>query len=225
MSNELSNTSGIVMIVDDTPENLAILSDTLSESGYRVLVATDGLSALEQVQYLKPDIILLDVMMPGIDGFETCNQLKADSKTATIPVLFMTALSELDNLLRGFEEGAVDYLVKPIRPPEVLARVEVHIKQARNIQRAEAALDNSPYSALAVTDVGKITWLPESGYQWLCEFLQLALLPDAIKVGALLPEPILAWVTSQFTQVDNKERPAFEKSRGGTSYSLKLSAV
>ena len=111
---------GIIMIVDDTPDNLALLSDTLSEAGYRVLVATDGMSALEQINYLKPDIILLDVMMPGIDGFETCHRLKSNPTTRSIPILFMTALSELDHLLRGFNEGAVDYLVKPIRPPEVI---------------------------------------------------------------------------------------------------------
>src|SRR5512137_1419106 len=135
MKSNYSHAKGIVMIVDDTPGNLALLSDTLSEAGYRVLVATDGQSALEQIAYLKPDVILLDVLMPGIDGFETCNRLKSDPDTEHIPVLFMTALSELDNLLRGFGEGAVDYLVKPIRPPEVLARVEVQLTQARNLHR------------------------------------------------------------------------------------------
>src|SRR5574343_1184488 len=134
--------NGTVLIVDDTPGNLALLSDTLSEADYRVLVATDGHSALEQIQYIKPDIILLDVMMPGIDGFETCRQLKADPATAAIPVLFMTGLSELDHLLRGFGEGALDYIVKPIRPAEVLARIEVHLSQTRNLLRAEQLLNH-----------------------------------------------------------------------------------
>ena len=170
MTKVSANPNGIVMIIDDTPDNLAILSDTLSEFGYRVLVATDGSSALEQIDYLRPDIILLDVMMPGINGFETCNRLKANPKTATIPVLFMTALSELNDLLRGFGEGAVDYMVKPIRPPEVLARVEAQLIQARNIQRAETALNNGSNSALAITAYGKITWLPEAATQWLSDF-------------------------------------------------------
>lgn len=86
---DVSASNGTVLIVDDTPGNLALLSDTLSEANYRVLVATDGCSAIEQIQYVKPDIILLDVMMPGIDGFETCSRLKADPTTAPIPVLFM----------------------------------------------------------------------------------------------------------------------------------------
>lgn len=142
--------NGTVLIVDDTPGNLALLSDTLSEANYRVLVATDGVSALEQIQYVKPDIILLDVMMPGIDGFETCARLKADPATAAIPVLFMTGLSELENLLRGFGEGALDYIVKPIRPPEVLARIEVHLTQTRNLLRAEQLLNHGEFAALAV---------------------------------------------------------------------------
>jgi DNA-binding response OmpR family regulator/DNA-binding CsgD family transcriptional regulator len=134
--------NGTVLIVDDTPANLALLSDTLSEANYRVLVATDGYSAIEQIQFIKPDIILLDVMMPGIDGFETCKRLKADPASAEIPVLFMTGLSELDDLLRGFSEGALDYIVKPIRPAEVLARIEVHLSQTRNRLRAERLLQH-----------------------------------------------------------------------------------
>lgn len=222
MNNEFHTKNSTVMIVDDTPDNLALLSDTLSESGYRVLVATDGLSALEQIGYLKPDIILLDVMMPGIDGYETCNRLKSEPKTTNIPVLFMTALSDLDDLLRGFGEGAVDYLVKPIRPPEVLARVEAQLKQARNIQRAENALNNGPYSALAITATGNITWLPTAGSSWLCEFLHVSTLPGNITIGSLLPEPILEWVKAQLAKRENIEHTVFESARCGTRYSLKL---
>jgi DNA-binding response OmpR family regulator len=153
---------GTIMIVDDTPANLALLSDTLSEANYRVLVATDGLSAIEQIDYLKPDIILMDVMMPGIDGFETCRRLKANPLTQSIPILFMTGLSELTNLLRGFGEGGLDYIIKPIRPPEVLARIEVHLSLARARQRAENALNQSSFSALAVNSQGVMTWLTPS---------------------------------------------------------------
>jgi len=224
MNNGIYDTNGIVMIVDDTPENLALLSDTLSESGYRVLVATDGLSALEQIGYLKPDIILLDVMMPGIDGFETCSRLKSDPKTAVIPILFMTALSELDDLLRGFGEGAVDYLVKPIRPPEVVARVEAQLKQSRNIERAENALNNGPFSALAINaTAGNITWLPAAGARWLCEFLELSVLPPDIKVGSLLPAPLLTWIKAQLGSAKSIEHTAFEYIRGGVHFSVKLS--
>lgn len=222
MNSEFPATNSIVMIVDDTPDNLALLSDTLSESGYRVLVATDGLSALEQIRYLTPDIILLDVMMPGIDGYETCNRLKSDPKTATIPVLFMTALSELDDLLRGFGEGAVDYLVKPIRPPEVLARVEAQLSQARNIKRAESALNNGPYSALAITAAGKITWLPSAASRWLCEFLQAPTLSDDLKPGSSLPGQILTWFKTQLGMPETIGHTTFESIRGGFHFSVKL---
>ena len=180
---------GTIMIVDDTPANLALLSDTLSEANYRVLVATDGLSAIEQIDYLKPDIILMDVMMPGIDGFETCRRLKANPLTASIPILFMTGLSELTNLLRGFGEGGLDYIIKPIRPPEVLARIEVHLSLARARQRAENALNKSSFSALAVNSQGVMTWLTPSAMLILNQ-----LIPNAIiQEGQLLPSNLLHW--------------------------------
>jgi CheY-like chemotaxis protein/DNA-binding CsgD family transcriptional regulator len=212
--------SGIAMIVDDTPGNLALLSDTLSEAGYRVLVATDGLSALEQIAYLKPDIILLDIMMPGIDGFETCNRLKSSPETADIPVLFMTALSELDNLLRGFDEGASDYIVKPIRPPEVLARMEVQLTQARNLRRVEEALNHSPFSALAVDSSSIITWLTPGGIRWLDEFLQKHALTGKYEVGMPLPKPILEWVIQRLELGDKSA--TFESSRMGAVFLAKI---
>ena len=192
MDTIILSANGIIMIVDDTPANLALLSDTLSEANYRVLVATDGLSAIEQIDYLKPDIILMDVVMPGIDGFETCRRLKADPATCDIPILFMTGLGELDNLLRGFGEGGLDYIVKPIRPPEVLARIEVHLALARARQRAENALQHSPFCVIAVDDLGTITWLTPAANMLLTDSL-----PDTeLSVGNLLPKPILTWFNS-----------------------------
>jgi len=185
--------NGTVLIVDDTPGNLALLSDTLSEAHYRVLVAIDGSAALEQIQYVKPDIILLDVMMPGIDGFETCARLKADPETAAIPVLFMTGLSELDDLLRGFGEGALDYIVKPIRPAEVLARIEVHLSQTRNLRRAEQLLANGEFAAMAVDGVGRIGWLTPAAEAWLADFNAQQGLQQACGIKDLLPGSMLAW--------------------------------
>ena len=222
MKNSYSPTHGIVMIIDDTPGNLALLSDTLSEAGYRVLVATDGQSALEQIAYLKPDVILLDVLMPGIDGFETCNRLKSDPDTAHIPVLFMTALSELDNLLRGFGEGAVDYLVKPIRPPEVLARVDVQLTQSRNLQRVTDALINSPFSALAINSSGNITWLSPGGTLWLDEFLQKHALSGICKIGSSLPKPVLEWVKQHMVIAGKSDEESFESYRAGVSFAAKI---
>ena len=224
MTSELNQTQSIVMIVDDTPGNLALLSDTLSESGYRVLVATDGLSAIEQISYLKPDIILLDVIMPGIDGFETCKRLKADPKTAAIPVIFMTALSELEDLLRGFEEGAVDYVVKPIRPPEVLVRVETQLKQVRDLQRAEAALSNSPQASLAVNSQAEITWIPPAGARWLAELVGESTLAETLLPGQLLPAPLLAWFNNQTKSAELTEQAVFERVSNGIHFSAKFAA-
>lgn len=131
--------NGVILIVDDTPDNLALLSDALDEAGYMVLVALDGNSALNRIQRRRPDLILLDAMMPGLDGFETCRRIKAQPETANIPVLFMTALTDSEHVVKGFEAGAIDYVTKPIQCNEVLARVASHLRTARILQSARQA--------------------------------------------------------------------------------------
>ncbi|TVR10005.1 MAG: hybrid sensor histidine kinase/response regulator [Phormidium sp. GEM2.Bin31] len=120
--------SDIILVVDDTPTNLAVLSEALSTAHYQVAVALDGETALEQVSYKPPHLILLDVMMPGIDGFETCRRLKANPDTADIPIIFTTALSDTVDKVKGLNLGAVDYITKPFQQEEVLARVKVHLE-------------------------------------------------------------------------------------------------
>lgn len=127
---------GIVLLVDDIPTNLGVLFESLSQSGFRVLAAQDGESAIAQIQYLKPNIILLDVMMPGIDGFETCRRLKANPETQDIPVIFMTALTDTFDKVKGFSVGAVDYITKPFQTEEVLARINAQLA----IQRLQQQL-------------------------------------------------------------------------------------
>ncbi len=125
----------IILIVDDNPNNLAVLSDFLDESGFEVRVARDGESALEKVNYAPPDLILLDVMMPGIDGFETCKRLKTNSQSQEIPIIFMTALSDTVDKVKGLELGAVDYITKPFSQEEVLARVKLHLRLKKMAQK------------------------------------------------------------------------------------------
>ncbi|AFZ19607.1 adenylate/guanylate cyclase domain-containing protein [Allocoleopsis franciscana] len=132
MSSE-NNNKGVIVIVDDKPTNLGVLFDFLTDSGFKVLVAQDGESAIQKVEYAHPDLILLDVMMPGIDGFETCRRLKANPATQDIPVIFMTALSETVDKVKGFNLGAVDYVIKPVQQEEVRARVTTHLT-LRNLQ-------------------------------------------------------------------------------------------
>jgi two-component system, sensor histidine kinase and response regulator len=128
---------GVVLVVDDTPVNINVLFETLERRGYKVLVASNGETALERARLGSPDVILLDVMMPGIDGFETCRRLKADDRTRDIPVVFMTALAETVDKLKGFELGAVDYITKPFYSEEVGARVDTHITLRRLRQELE----------------------------------------------------------------------------------------
>ncbi len=129
--------SATVLLVDDTPENIGLLLDELERVGYRVLVALDGVEALEVAARAEPELILLDVMMPGIDGYETCLRLKAAEATRDIPVIFMTALADPDARLRGFAVGGVDYITKPFNRQEVRLRVRTHIA-LRHAQRAVA---------------------------------------------------------------------------------------
>ncbi|MBD2202191.1 response regulator [Calothrix sp. FACHB-1219] len=124
MSNSKTNS---ILIVDDNNNNIRVLFEILHNSGFQVSVVKSGEMALEKVPSIQPDLILLDVMMPGIDGFETCSRLKANDNTKDIPIIFMTALTELENKIKGLQLGAVDYITKPIHVEEVLARVNVHL--------------------------------------------------------------------------------------------------
>jgi PAS domain S-box-containing protein len=128
-----------ILVVDDVPANLSILLDLLSGAGFAVSVAEDGESALEQVDYVRPELILLDVMMPGLDGFETCQRLKSNPATRDIPVIFMTGLTDTVDKLKGFEFGAVDYITKPFQHEEVLARVSTHLELQQLKQRLQAS--------------------------------------------------------------------------------------
>lgn len=117
-----------LLIVDDNPTNIKILYDLLKEYGFRILVAKDGQSAIEKLEVANPDLVLLDIMMPGIDGFTTCQIIKSNPKYQDLPIIFMTALSENENKVKGLLLGAVDYITKPFQPDELLARVNLHLK-------------------------------------------------------------------------------------------------
>ena len=144
--------AGVVLIVDDIPDNLAVLHDALDESGYTVLVATDGASAIARAAQALPDIVLLDALMPGMDGFEVARRLKADQATAPIPIVFMTALTDTEHVLAAFAAGGVDYVSKPVRPREVVARIAAHLQSARHAKQARNALDAFGHASIALRD-------------------------------------------------------------------------
>ncbi|MDZ7961347.1 MAG: response regulator [Aulosira sp. DedQUE10] len=142
-------TNGLILIVDDNPTNLDVISETLSDAGLTVAIATSGESALQRLERRLPDLILLDVMMPGINGFETCQRLKSNPKTQDIPVIFMTALSDTDSKVQALELGAVDYITKPFQEKEVLARVKTHLQLRHLTQDLEhqVALKTAEFQA------------------------------------------------------------------------------
>ncbi|MET0266931.1 MAG: response regulator transcription factor [Duganella sp.] len=149
----------LVLVVDDVPENLAVLHDALDESGYTVLVANNGEAALLRAAEAQPDIILLDAVMPGMDGFEACRRLKASLATRHIPVVFMTGLTEPEHLVAAFEAGGNDYVTKPLRTSEVLARLAAHRQTARLVDQARSALDAFGNAVIAMSPGdGKIVW-------------------------------------------------------------------
>jgi signal transduction histidine kinase len=135
-----------ILMVDDIPTNLKVLGEALQCQGWKALMAADGESAIEQVEYLHPDLILLDVMMPGIDGFETCRRLKANPNTQDVPVIFMTALSDSIDKVRGLELGAVDYITKPFQQEEVIARVKLHLRLSQLTHQLEQQVAQRTHS-------------------------------------------------------------------------------
>ena len=143
-----------VLVVDDTPDTLSMLTDTLDRAGFTVLIATDGEAALELLGQITPDLVLMDAVMPGISGFETCRRLKRDRLLAHLPVIFMTGLSQTEHVVQGLECGGVDYVTKPIVLDELLARMRVHLGNARSPMRPmrrwmRAAASCSPPTAKA----------------------------------------------------------------------------
>jgi DNA-binding NarL/FixJ family response regulator len=151
-------TRDIVLVVDDSPNTLSVLTDAIEEAGMTVLVAREGDHALSIVDKVTPDVILMDAVMPGTDGFETCRRLKQNRALAHVPVIFMTGLSDTEHIIQGLEAGGVDYVTKPIVPGELLARIRVHLANARMAQSARTALDAFGRFLLAVNGTGKVLW-------------------------------------------------------------------
>jgi|HubBroStandDraft_1064217.scaffolds.fasta_scaffold00074_39 DNA-binding response OmpR family regulator len=148
----------VVLVVDDSPETLSFLTDALEDANFTVLVALQAQNALTLVHEMVPDIILMDAIMPGMDGFETCRRLKSNPRLAYVPVIFMTGLSETEDVVKGFEAGGVDFVTKPIVPDELVARMMVHLNNARLGQSARNALDAAGRYFLAVTPEGRVLW-------------------------------------------------------------------
>lgn len=204
-----------ILIVDDAPENLAILHDVLDESGYTVLAAADGVAALASAASGEPDLILLDAGMPGMDGFATCRQLRAQAATRNTPVIFMTGPDDASHVAAAFDAGGTDYLAKPVRQSEMLARISTHLQAARQAARAEPAargtanpaagsaaeparhaMDAFGHATLAVTPHnGRIVWQSPLARQWMQTYFALTGANGAPELRSM-PLALAAWLAA-----------------------------
>ncbi|MCP4149247.1 MAG: response regulator [bacterium] len=140
-----------ILVVDDEPKNIQLLVNILRKYNYKISVATDGRMALEKVDAVEPDLILLDVMMPELDGFQVCETLKKSDKTKDIPVIFLTAKTETDDIVKGFQAGAIDYVVKPFKQAELVARVNTHVRLREAEKEIRELEQKNTVMAMAVT--------------------------------------------------------------------------
>ena len=173
-----------ILIIDDQPAMLNLLIEAFEPAGFDVLVALQGEMALMLLNQVTPDVILLDAMMPGIDGFETCRRLKRRAGLALVPVIFMTGLSETDDIVQGLQAGGVDYVTKPVAPTEVIARVKVHLGNAQLTRSAQQAMDATGRYLLAADDEGRVRWCTT----------QAARLLGAFTSAEHLPAEVVAWL-------------------------------
>lgn len=208
--------SDVVLIVDDVPDNLSVLHDALDESGYTVLIATSGEAALQRAQQALPDVVLLDAMMPGMDGFEVARRLKAMPQTAHIPILFMTGLTETEHLVAALESGAVDYVTKPIKPKEVMARMGVHLAGARERRQTRNALDAFGYATITVrASDGALLWQTPLARELLLRYCGTQ--------APHTPVAVTEWLHQCLSRLDQPgEPPRLTLERGTTRLGFRL---
>ncbi|TAK88661.1 MAG: response regulator transcription factor [Aquabacterium sp.] len=210
------NHADVVLIVDDVPDNLSVLHDALDESGYTVLVAIDGEQALARAAQARPDVILLDAVMPGMDGFEVARRLRQQPDTANIPVIFMTGLTETEHIVAAFQCGGTDYVVKPIKAQEVLARIATHVQGARERRQARLALDAFGHATLSArASDGRISWQTPLARQ----LLQSHEAGDGHHLG----EAVRDWLEAQAVlRATGGEPHPLTLARGGRRLSFRL---
>lgn len=207
MIGSLSQQSDVVLVVDDSPDTVRLLTDVLDGAGMSVMVALDGQAALKIASRLTPDVVLMDAVMPGMDGFETCRQMKRLSGFEDVPVIFMTGLSEPEDTLRGFAAGGVDYVTKPMDIDSVLARITVHLSNARKLRSARTALDAADQFLVATDRSGKVVWFTPQAYRMLEERIGCEA-ADSAKLQ--LPSSLVAWLRKSAAQSVSMTNRVFE---------------
>jgi len=215
--------STVVLIVDDVPDNIAPLHDALDAAGYTVLVALDGESAIRRATQARPDVILLDAVMPGLDGFEVARRLKAQPETASTPILFMTGLTETEHLVAALDAGGVDYVTKPVKPREVMARMAVHLRTARHaaqgaLERSQArqALDAFGHATITVRAAdGRLVWQTPLARELLRQYFG----PEALHA----PPEVCQWLRRHLPEAQaQREPPRLTIERGPRRLTFRL---
>jgi DNA-binding NarL/FixJ family response regulator len=192
-----ANRADTVLVIDDEPDSLRMLTAMLETADLTVLIANSGKAGLDVLQHLKPDLILMDAIMPGIDGFETTMRIKRDPALASIPVIFMTGLTESEHVVEAFEVGGIDYVRKPIHWQELLARVRVHMAQSRAVQASVASLDATGRLMMATDGEGRLRWCTP-----LAERAIGRVAPGWDRREAVLPPPLRAGVQRLLGQTE-----------------------
>jgi DNA-binding NarL/FixJ family response regulator len=206
------HSAGVVMLVDDNPETLRMVIDALEGVGLTALVARDGPSALNLLNRIEPDVILLDAVMPGMNGFELCRKIKEMPAFASTPVLFMTGLSCANDVVTGLRAGGVDYIVKPINPSEMIARITNHVANARLIASARTVIDATDAAVVAIAENGTVSWQTSRAAAELSEATGQA---DAIMTLVASPD-FQSWLQSvRLTPIS--ETNALKLANAGTS--------
>jgi DNA-binding response OmpR family regulator/DNA-binding CsgD family transcriptional regulator len=179
----------IVLVVDDSPGTLGMLTDALEDGGYTVLIAASGADAVALVERISPDIILMDAIMPAMDGFETCRRIKQNHAISAVPVIFMTGLKDTESVVKGLEAGGVDYVTKPVAPDEIMARIRVHLTNARQARSAHIALDTAGRFLLAADETGLVRWCTPHAARLLAS--------KSMADQVVLPLAAIAWLRQQ----------------------------
>jgi DNA-binding NarL/FixJ family response regulator len=193
----MNNISDVVLVVDDSPESLGMLNVALNTQGYTALVALNGKQALSIVDKVKPDVVLLDAIMPEMNGFETCRLLKRILPNT--PIIFMTGLTDVEDVVKGFDAGGIDYVTKPISPDEVIARIKTHINTAKLALSAQSALDHAGNNVFCVSSQGRLSWATPYVHQLIEQLCE-----DSTSPWANIAEQLLPWLATTKPNVNDK---------------------